>query len=464
VQKSDKRSDAVRRAHNEFARWIGELRKFISYPSMSGGYGEQEHLDQAAEWVAATLRSIDLDRVSILPTPGNAIVYGERLSGIPASPTILLYGHYDVTSVEPLDEWDGDPFVARLDGDTLYGRGTTDMKGQIVATFAAVDAVLKSGEIPVNLKFLIEGEEEYSPRHLKEFLREHAEMLQADVCLNPDAGMLNRSQPSIVYSLRGNMGMVLRVEGPVEVLHSGLFGGAVQNPNHVLCDLVSKLHDNAGRVAVPGFYSTVRPLSENDRDLLAEVPLKDEDIIQQTGVEALWGEEGYSVLERIGARPALNVTHIHNPSGKYVIPAVSSANIAVRLVPDQVPEDVCEQLREFIASAAPDTVRWDLSFVSGYQAAYMDLGNPFIPLLSEALQAAWRVKPVFVRDGGGIPAASWIQEILGMDSLLTGFAAPDDNLHAPNEKVHLPTLQKGVEALIHFFYNLETAAEEGQFN
>jgi acetylornithine deacetylase/succinyl-diaminopimelate desuccinylase-like protein len=408
----------------------------------------------AADWVADRLRALDFDRVEMLPTAGNPVVYGEWFSPDSNAPTIMIYGHYDVAPVEPLDEWDSDPFAPFLKGDNLYGRGSSDMKGQIMACVAAVEAIKHVAEGPLNIKFLIEGEEEIVSPSLPAFLEEHQDMLTSDFCLNTDAGMVGPESPSITYALRGGMGCRLHVVGPSRDLHSGLYGGVVHNPIHVLSELIAGFHNEDGRVAIPGFYDKVREIDEAQRLMLAKVPYPEEKFLMETGAPFLWGEAGYSPLERMTVRPTLEVVCFEGGSLKNAIPSKARAAIGMRLVPDQDPKEIYEQTSNYVRESLPETVTWNLEFRGGIPAVLVDLNSPWVDALSMALEAVWEVKPVLIRSGGGIPAVTYFKEKLGIDSVLTGFGLPDDNLHGPNEKLHIPTWKRGVDALIHFFYNL----------
>ncbi len=448
--------EAIQIVYREFDHWVDSLSELISIPSVSGKAGDREVLDRAADWLSACLKDMDFPVVEVIPTEGNSVVYAEDLSAGTQAMTALVYGHYDVAIVATGDEWESDPFKGVIRGENMYGRGATDMKGQIIASLAALEAIRSAGPLPVNLKILIEGEEEYSPRHLKEFLSDHRDRLAADFCLNPDAGMVASNTPTIVYGLRGNMGLKLQVRGPKVPLHTGLFGGVIHNPIHALSDLISKMHDQDGAIAIPGFYDKVLNIDDEEREILSRVPVDDDFYIQRSGAPAIWGEQGFNVQERIGARPAINLNKFDTEREQFVIPAEATAYISIRLVPDQNPEDIFELVRGFVDTNAPETVTWDLELVSGYGPAITERASVHVRGLEEAFRTVWGVDPVFSRDGGGIPAVGWIQEVLGFDSLLTGFASPDDNLHGPNEKVHLPTLKKGVETLVHFFYNLSS--------
>jgi acetylornithine deacetylase/succinyl-diaminopimelate desuccinylase-like protein len=441
-------------ARDNWQTWVERLKQFIAFPSISGREGNPQGIKDAANWLAETLDALGLDDVAVLPTGGNSVVYGADLRAGDGAPTVLIYGHYDVVEVEPRSDWERDPFKAWVDGERLVGRGATDMKGQIIACLAAVEAVRMDDPPPVNLKLMFEGEEENPPRHLQSFLAEQKRRLESDVCLNPDAGMVAPNAPTIVYSLRGHMRSDLTVRGPQRALHTGLFGGVVHNPIHALCELIAGLHDGQGRVTIPGFYDNVRPLEQDERELLAQAPVDDDFYRASAGVPGLWGDPDFSAHERVGARPALNVSHFNTEQKKIVIPTHASAPIRIRLVPDQTIEEIQDKLRRYVFENAPETVEWELTFEGGYGPAYTERDSPAIQALRRAMERVWEKPPVFSRDGGGIPAAVWIQEILGVPSLLTGFATPEDGLHGPNESVHLPSLARGVATLVHFFYEL----------
>jgi acetylornithine deacetylase/succinyl-diaminopimelate desuccinylase-like protein len=441
-------------AMKNWEHWVEKLKAFIAYPSISGRSGNPQGIQDAATWLAETLRGIGLDDVAILSTGGNPVVYAEDLRAGLEAPTVLIYGHYDVVVAEPRDEWTSDPFQAVVKGEHLYGRGASDMKGQIITCLAAVEALHSVEKPPVNLKLLIEGEEEYPPRHLEAFLSDHRQRLQCDICLNTDAGMVAPGVPTVVYSLRGNMYCVLRVCGPRQALHTGLYGGVVHNPIHALSELVAGLHDEDGRVTIADFYENVRPIDGAERELLAGLPVDDVFYQEGAGVPALWGEQEYSAQERVGARPAINVVHFKTERHKNVIPPEASATITLRLVSDQTPQELYEKLKRHIAKNAPPTITWELTLRSGYCPVYTERDSPAIQAFARAVEMVWGKPPVFSRDGGGIPAVVWIQQVLGVASLLTGFGSPEDKLHGPDEHVHLPTLQRGVETLIHFFYEL----------
>ena len=329
------------------------------------------------------------------------------------------------------------------------------MKGQIFAVVAALEAIKNTGEIPINVKFILEGEEEIGSPNLVPFLEEHKELLKADFALNPDAGMSSKDLPTITYGLRGLSYFEIRIFGPDHDLHSGSYGGIVHNPAQVLADLISKMHDENNRVTLPGFYDRVEPLTADEREKLARYAPSDEEYCRQTGVPKLWGEKGYSPFERIGARPTLEVNGILSgftgAGSKTIIPAKAMAKISTRLVPNQKPEEIYHQLVEFMKIHAPESVRWEVEQLSTGSPSISDINLPVSRSLSRAFREVWGVEPAYKREGGSVTVVADMQNILGIDSVLTGFGLPDDRIHSPNEKLDLPTWHKGIHALIHFF-------------
>jgi acetylornithine deacetylase/succinyl-diaminopimelate desuccinylase-like protein len=348
-------------------------------------------------------------------------------------------------------------------GEHFYARGASDMKGQVVACLSALQSILSAGQLPVNVKFIIEGEEEIGSPSLAKFLGDHKELLASDFALNPDSGMIAPEVPTIVYALRGLAYFELRVFGPASDLHSGLFGGVVHNPAIVLADLISAMHDQNGRVTLPGFYDSVQPLTTEEHAEMLRLPMDKEYYLKATGAPELWGETGFPPVELVGARPTLEVNGILSgftgAGSKTIIPAWAMAKLSMRLVPNQDPVEVQQQLLQFLEVHAPRTVRWELTAMAGGPACITDMHQPGTRALAKALQSAWGKTPLYKREGGSVPVAVDMQRILGIDTVLTGFGLPDDNIHAPNEKLHLPTWYLGIDALIHFFFNLALEKE-----
>ena len=332
------------------------------------------------------------------------------------------------------------------------------MKGQVIAVLSAIEAIQKVSKLPVNVKFILEGEEEIGSPNLTEFLQEHKDLLASDFALNPDAGMIAADIPTIVYALRGLAYFELRVFGPAHDLHSGLFGGVVHNPAQALCELIAGMHDSNGRITLPGFYDRVHELPDEERSELSRLPMDEQYYRQQMGVSQTWGETGFTPIERVGARPTLEVNGLlagfTGKGSKTVIPSHAMAKISMRLVPDQDPAEVHQQLIQYMEQNAPPTIQWEIVPMAGGPASMSDPHHPATEALASALETVWGKRPVYKREGGSVPVVGDMQKILSVESVLTGFGLPDDNLHAPNEKLHLPTWYQGIDALIHFFYNL----------
>lgn len=449
---------AIEYVRSNRERFLNELKEFIGIPSISTLDEHKADVQRAAEWVASQLRSIGMENVRIMPTALHPVVYGEWMKAGKSAPTVMIYGHYDVQPVDPLELWTSDPFRAEVRGDYLFGRGGSDMKGQVIASIKAVEAVMRSdGKLPVNVKWLVEGEEEIGSEHLGDFIKDNKEMLACDYCLNPDAGMIAADKPTITTGLRGLAYFELRVFGPDKDLHSGLFGGTVHNPAQALIELVAGMHDKNGRITLPGYYDKVRKLSKKEREDFKRLPVKDKDLIKMTGVPALWGEPGFIPAERVGARPTLEVNGLLSgftgQGSKTVLPAWAMAKISCRLVPDQTPEQTEKQLRAYLKKNAPKTIRWELKNLHNAGAALTQSDSPGVKALAKALETVWGKRPYFKREGGSIGSVVLLQKYVGADSLLTGFGLPDDNVHSPNERMHLPTWHKGIEAFTHFFFN-----------
>ncbi len=456
-------ASAIAFARQAHARFLQELQTFAAIPSISTLSEHQPDMQRAAEWLAAQLRALALDNITLLPTgdahaPGHPVVYGESLHA-PDKPTILLYGHYDVQPVDPVNEWHTPPFQPTVRGDNLYARGAADMKGNIHAALKALEALRANGGLPFNLKVLIEGEEEIGSLHLGAFLDQHADMLQCDLCLNADSGILGPTRPSLIAGLRGLAYFELWVYGPAQDLHSGLFGGSIHNPAQALCELIAGMHDEKGRVTLPGFYDKVRALTPQDRAELAAHPLDDAQWQALAGVNALWGETGFNTHERAGARPTLELNGILSgftgEGSKTVLPAKAMAKISMRLVPYQDPTLVEQQLRDYLAQHAPPTVRWEIKTLAhAAPGVLLERDSVGARAASAALRDTFGAAPLFVYEGGSVPIVSMLKEKLGIDSVLLGFGLPDSHIHGPNEKLHLPTYYRGIETFIRFFDNL----------
>jgi acetylornithine deacetylase/succinyl-diaminopimelate desuccinylase-like protein len=453
------RQPAIDFSKQNYSRFVEELKTFLSIPSVSTDTERVADMLRAAEYLVTTLTNgLSFDKAGIFETKRHPVVFAEKSCGKPDAKTVLIYGHYDVQPCDPIDLWKSDPFKPEQRGEHLYARGSSDMKGQIWAALKALESMQAAGDLPVNVKCIFEGEEELGSPNLDTWIAEHVDLLACDVVLNPDSGMLAPNVPTIVYGLRGLCYFEIKVHGPAHDLHSGLYGGVVHNPANVLCNLIAGMKDQDGRITLPGFYDKVIPLSEEERAQFERLPFGDADVLKQTGSERLFGEKGFTSLERIGARPTLDVNGIYSgfigEGSKTVIPAWAMAKISTRLVPDQDPAEVRESFKKYINEHIPAGITWEFKEHSSNRACLVDLNSPAVRALVKAQETVWGLPPVYKREGGSIPVVLAMQKMLGVESVLTGFSLPDDNIHAPNEHLHLPTWQKGIECLIHFFYNL----------
>lgn len=454
----DSKTAALQFAHDNNSRFLDELKDFLTIASISTDPEHQADMDHAAGWVAKQLENLGMSGVKIHPTAGHPVVYGEMMTDNQDAPTVLIYGHYDVQPAEPLELWTSGAFEPVQRGENLFSRGASDMKGQVMAAIKALESIINTGSLPINIKFLIEGEEEIGSPNLGDFISNHQELLSSDFALNPDTGMIAPDLPTITYALRGLAYFEVRVEGPDHDLHSGSFGGVVLNPAQALCELIAGMHDVSGRVTLPGFYDRVRNLDDEERQQLARLPLDEEFYLQQTGAPALWGESGYSPVERVGGRPTLEVNGFYSgfigEGSKTVLPAWAMAKISTRLVPDQDPDEVHQQLTRYLKENAPETIRFEVKNLVGSPASISDRGSVAVLAMQDAMQQVWQKKPLFRREGGSVPVVVLFKEILGIESVNCGFSLPDDNAHSPNEKLHLPTWNRGIDTIIHFIFNL----------
>ena len=455
---ADQRDTALQYARMNKEKFLRTFKEILSIPSVSTEPAHIADIRQAAEWIAAQLGGLGMQKVQIFPTPKHPIVYGEWL-GAAVAPTILIYGHYDVQPADPLDLWKSDPFDPVVRGEDIYARGASDMKGQGMVILTAVESLVNSGGLPVNVKWMFEGEEEIGSPNLPAFISGHKELLTSDFAMNPDSGMIGKEYPTITYALRGLAYFELKVFGPAQDLHSGVYGGVVHNPAIALAELIAGMHDAKGRITLSGFYDKVQKLSKEDRDEMARLPIDDKHFLEITGAPELYGEAGFTANERTGARPTLDVNGMVSgftgEGSKTVIPAWAMAKISMRLVPDQDPKEVHRQLIHYLEGHAPKDIRWEVNAMAGGSASISDRNNIGVRAMGKALETVWGTRPYFRREGGSIPVVRDMQNLLGIESVVSGFGLPDDNIHAPNEKMHLPTWYRGIEAVIHFFSNLK---------
>jgi acetylornithine deacetylase/succinyl-diaminopimelate desuccinylase-like protein len=435
-------------------RFVTELQDFVRFPSVSAQPKHGGDLKKCAAWLANHLRWIGLEHVDIVPTPRHPLVYAQWRHA-PGRPTVLIYGHYDVQPADPLDEWRSPPFEPVVYGNNLYARGACDDKGQMFAHVKALEAYLRTKRLlPVNVKCLFEGEEEIGSLNLTPFLSQHKSALAADVAVMSDMPMVAPDRPAITYAMRGGLSLELEVCGQKRDLHSGIFGGAIYNPLQALCEIIARLHDGNGRVAIPGFYDHVRRWSAQERAYMACTGPSDAHILRDAQVGHGWGERGYTSYERTTIRPALTINGIiggyQGPGSKAVIPARAVAKLSFRLVPDQDPVEIDRLFREHIARLTPPAVRSNVRTNFMAKPALVDRRHPGMRAAVIAYRKGFGATPVFLRSGGTIPIVNTFQSMLDIPTVLMGFALPDDRMHAPNEKFHLPNFYHGIATSIWF--------------
>jgi acetylornithine deacetylase/succinyl-diaminopimelate desuccinylase-like protein len=442
-------------ATTNFERFKQELYELLRIPSVSTSPDHIEQVKQAAHWLADDMLRIGLEKVEIIPTAGHPVIYGEWSGAGEDAPVVLIYGHYDVQPALLSDGWHSEPFEPEERDGFIYGRGSSDDKGQIFAHVKAVEAILANRKPALNFKFLIEGEEEIGSVHLSDFVKANRDRLKADVCVISDSGMPRPDQPAIVYSLRGLVHMELEVRGPATDLHSGAYGGAVHNPLQALAEIIAQLHNPDGSVAVPGFYDDVLPLSDEERAELNKTAWDINDWNRVTGAPMPWGESDFAIHERIGARPTLEINGItggyFEAGFKTVLPAKASAKISCRLVSNQDPQHIGELVRDHILSITPPTVRSEIHTIRGGPAAYVDIHTPAMKAAIHAYERGWGSKPIFMREGGSIPVVADVQKELGLPVILMGFGLNDDGAHGPDEHFSVEMFRKGIETAIYFY-------------
>jgi acetylornithine deacetylase/succinyl-diaminopimelate desuccinylase-like protein len=437
------------------ARYLEELQQLLAIPSVSTN--KEEHsadVVRCASWLAEHMRSIGLQDVQVLPTAGHPVVYASWLNA-PDRPTLLIYGHYDVQPVEPLELWTSPPFEATVRGENLFARGSSDDKGQLFVHLKSIEAFLRTaGTLPVNVKLLIEGEEEIGSEHLEEFVRDNAEMLKADLVLISDSSMFAKGVPSICYGLRGLAYMQIDLVGPNRDLHSGSYGGSVHNPIQALAELIASLHNKNGRVTIPGFYDDVRKLTRAERQAYRKLPWSEKRYAKDLGVRQLYGEKGFSTLERVWARPTLECNGIWGgftgEGAKTVLPSRASAKISMRLVPDQEHRSMAKLFERHIRKIAPTSVLVTVRSLHGGDPALTPIDSPGVRAAVDALELGFGKKPLYQREGGSIPIVVQFKKLLKIDTVLLGFGVPDENAHAPDEFLHLPNFFGGIRTSAHF--------------
>lgn len=436
-----------------------DLLHLLRIPSVSADRSHAGDVRQAAEWVRTQLGSLGLNS-ELVETSLHPLVYAES-EPVPGGPVVLVYGHFDVQPPDPLNEWISPPFEPAIRGGNVYARGATDDKGQMLTHLKSAEAWIKTrGRLPIQLKFLIEGEEEVGSESLYHFISQPAnqQRLAADVIVISDSSQFAPGQPAITYGLRGIAYFELRLTGPQQDLHSGVFGGAVANPANALTTILSSLLDRDGRIQVPGFYEDVVALSDEERRQFAELPFDQQRFMDQIGVDQLVGETGFSTLERRWARPTFDVNGLwsgyQGEGSKTVLPARAGAKFSFRLVPNQTPEKVGQAVRRRIAELCPPGIRWELIEMHGGHGYLAPLASPYLQAAARAIEQGFGRAPVFIREGGSIPIVTAFKQQLGADSLLLGWGLDDDNAHSPNEKFCLADYHRGIRASAHLWGEL----------
>lgn len=451
------RDQALQHAQANRQKYLDQLFELLRIPSISTSKENKPDIQRAAEWITADMKRIGLQNVKVMPTKGNPVAYGEWLGAGPSAPTILVYGHYDVQPVDPIELWETPPFEPQVRDGRIYARGSSDDKGQAFINIKAVESMLASNSMPANVKMFFEGEEEIGSPNLDPFVIEHKDLLSATSALISDSRIISTDLPSIVYALRGLTYMEFKIKGPKRDLHSGSYGGSVYNPAQLVADIIARMHDENGTVLIPHFYDKVRAISEEERASLAKIPATMEQWVEETGLKHPWGEADYSLIERVSARPTCEVNGIwggfQGEGSKTIIPAEANAKVSLRLVADQDPDEVERLFTDFVKSFVPEDFEIKVTNHSNGWPVITPIDSKEMKAAAKALEATFGKAPVFTREGGSIPVAATMQKELGASVVLLGFGL-DDNVHSPNEHFLVDHFYKGVDTIIHYYHNL----------
>ena len=435
--------------------YVDELKDFLKIPSISTLAENEKDMSTAAEFVSKKMKSAGLENVNIIQTKGHPLVYADWLHA-PGKPTVLVYGHYDVQPVDPIDLWDSPPFEPTIKDGKIFARGATDDKGQMFMHIKSVEAFFKTtGALPLNIKFIIEGEEEIGSDNIEEFVSKNRDLLKCDAVLISDTSLYGPGIPTLTYGLRGLCYMEITLTGPNRDLHSGTFGGAVDNPINVLAEMISKLKDNSGKIKIPGFYNDVVKLTKEERDNFKALPFSEKQYAKTLGVKELMGEKGYSTLERAWARPTLDCNGIYGgftgEGAKTVLPSKATAKISMRLVPNQNPQKIAKQFSAYIKKLAPKTVKVDIIDLHGAFPIATSLDDKATRAAADALAKVFGKKTVFMREGGSIPIVVTFAKKLKAAPVLMGMGLNTENLHSPNEHFNLNHFHLGILSSAYFF-------------
>lgn len=423
-----------------------DLFTFLKFPSVSAQPGHKKDLEACAKWLADHMKKIGF-KTKIHPTGGHPLVYGEYMVD-KKLPTVLYYGHYDVQPPEPFELWKSGPFEPVIRSGYIVARGSADDKGQVFAHLKGLEAVIKAtGTLPLNVKFMIEGEEEIASENLPKFMKKNKKMLAADICVVSDTAMFDKKTPAVTFGLRGLAFVEVFVHGPNRDVHSGSYGGAIANPVNQLCKLIGQLHDKDNKIAIPGFYKDVKPLSKWERAEFKKLPYSEKEYLKSAGVPATHGEKGYTTYERAGARPTLDVNGItggyQGDGAKTIIPAWASAKITMRLVPNQDPDDICDKIEKYLQKLAPKSVKVEVKKHGGARGVVVPTDGPWLDAAATAIKKGFGKEPVYLREGGSIPVVGDFKSMLGLDTVLIGLCQHDDNIHSPNERFRVKDFESG---------------------
>jgi acetylornithine deacetylase/succinyl-diaminopimelate desuccinylase-like protein len=462
MNQSNEKARNYSRRHAE--RFRHELHEFLRIPSLSGDPARAGDVKKAAEWLAAHLHAIGVESAKVMQTAGHPVVYGSWMGAGPDKPTVLIYGHYDVVPAELEDGWDSPPFSPIEKDGKIFARGATDDKGQLFIHVKALESYLEAnGGAPVNVKLLIEGEEEISSPNLAPFIKEHLELLKADVCVISDSSMGSIEKPAITHSLRGMTYIQLEVQGPSDDLHSGFWGGATHNPALALVEILSKLYNPDNTIAVPGFYDDVVQLTSKEREMIAKNSLTEEQFKKATGVSGVWGDKNFTIRERVSARPTLDINGMWSgysgPGPKTIIPAKAGAKLSSRLVANQDPDKIFKLLKKHIESVTPPTVKVKVSLVTKGRPALIPFDLPEMQAASRAYAKAWGHEPLFTRGGGSIPIVADISDMMKIPVVMMGYGLDSDGLHAANEHYSVEMFHRGIETAIVYLEELAELAK-----
>ncbi len=446
---------ALAYAKENQAAYLEELKDYLRIPSISASEDHKDRMIECAKFVSGKLKTAGLKKVKLIKTKGNPLVYGEWM-GAPGKPTVLIYGHYDVQPPDPYELWDNDPFDPVIKEGNIFARGADDNKGQNLVHIKSVEAYLKNeGKLPVNVKFLIEGEEEVGSESIETYLKANKKLLACDTVLISDTSMYAPGIPTINYGLRGLAYLEVTLTGPNRDLHSGSFGGALANPINELAKIIAKLHDKNNKVTIPNFYKDVKKLTKKEKEGIAALKFSDRKFAKEFGVRELQGEKGYSTLERLWARPTLDCNGIYGgytgEGAKTVLPSKATAKISMRLVPNQNPDKIAKEFTKYIKSLTPKSCKVEVVDMHGGRPAVVPLDNPYLQAAAEATSKAFGKKTVFTREGGSIPIVVDFMENLNAPVILMGFGLDTDDIHSPNEHFPLEHFEKGIYSSIFFF-------------